>query len=271
MKRILVYKAPKLTAITYDEDSKKRLNKKKDKLEKKLKNSDMVKELKNAIGEEPEEEFSIGSEHSKKNKVSQYEKEIEEFELENFKRVNLKKKEKGTIKKNQSKLVDELEELESMNELLNLDRYLKKKDDHKEKVTLLQYLGDVEDAQKALEQDDEQPKEDQEEQVPKKRKRKEEKVKEKKEKKVHFSESLSSKKKKRQEEDEILERTLEKSENRKINQKIERNRGLVPKRKKEDKNPRLKIRSKYEKKTQKNEYSNNLIEKNTVKSKKIKV
>jgi hypothetical protein len=276
-----VYVAPKLMAVSYDEGSRNKLAKKKEKLEKKLNNSKIIQTLKDTIGEEPDFDYSVGAEFTKKKtKEDELLRDIEEYENENFTRVSLNKKQKNMLKKKNATLIpDELQEISDMNELKDLDKFLKQNEEVKEdKVTLLQYSSEKA-AKKALniEENEEPVVESKRE---KKRKHREEQQKQmESEDEYQDLEPVAKKKKRREEEYKMMNGGDNNDEKRSASNEIVANRGLVIKRKKEDKNPRLKLKHKYAKKTQslpqmrKNPgaYSGEKsIEKNVVKSKKIK-
>jgi hypothetical protein len=275
-----VYVAPKLMAVSYDEGSRNKLAKKKEKLEKKLNNSKIIQTLKDTIGEEPDFDYSVGAEFTKKKtKEDELLRDIEEYENENFTRVSLNKKQKNMLKKKQATLIpDELQEISDMNELKDLDKFLKQNEEAKEdRVTLLQYSSEKA-AKKALKiTDEEEPVVESKRE--KKRKHREEQQKQNESEEEYQDLEPVAKKKKRREEEYKMLNGGDADEKRSASNEIVANRGLVIKRKKEDKNPRLKLKHKYAKKTQslpqmrKNPgaYSGEKsIEKNVVKSKKIK-
>eukprot|EP01080_Neovahlkampfia_damariscottae_P011170 gene11170-3991_t len=257
-----IYVAPKLMAVSYEEGDKKKVTKKREKLEKKFKHGNIVQTLKDTIGEEPDFDYSVGAEFTKKKtKEDEMLRDIEEYENENFSRVSLNKRQKNMLKKKQKNLItDELSEIHSMNELNDLDKFLRQKDESKQdKVTLLQYNGNEKAAKKALKIDDDEPIEKDEEHVSKREKKR--KLKELKQKEIEEAEEsndddyqtfepVAKKKMKRDEENRILEEEIEDGK-RTASNEIVKNRGLVVKRKKEDKNPRLKLKHKYEKKSSK--------------------
>ena len=79
-----IYKAPKITATTF-EDKKDKKNRQKDEYErKKIGKSNLIEELRKEMRDEPEEVY-MGA--GKKSKASKYEDMIEEQEMENFRRV----------------------------------------------------------------------------------------------------------------------------------------------------------------------------------------
>jgi hypothetical protein len=153
-----IYVVPKTLAISYNDDSKKK-NKEKERLEKKLKNNKIIKTLKEVIDEEPETEYSIGTEHGRGyDEASVLRREVEQYENENFKQAFLSKKDKKLLRQSERQLVNEVDDLETIDELLELDKYLNKKED--KKVTLIQYLDDVNEAKRDLDIDDEEEEEE---------------------------------------------------------------------------------------------------------------
>ncbi|KAL9644708.1 hypothetical protein ABK040_012362 [Willaertia magna] len=137
-----LYKVPKMIAVHYDEDDKKKAEKQKMKAMKQIEKSNFLKEAKVIFGEEPEELYSIGTESR-----SRYLQELEKAEMENFNRRTITKKEKKIINQ-ELKIKDPLEEVSSFTEYKALDRYAKAKkaSEKNEKLAVVQYLGKAKEA-----------------------------------------------------------------------------------------------------------------------------
>jgi hypothetical protein len=154
-----VYKAPKLMPVQYDDNTVKKANKDRARLEKKLKNSEMIKTYKDMMGDEPEELASIGTEI----RQAKFLKENEEMEEDMFNRRSLSKKEKKMIMKEREKHLsgfDELRHFESSNDLENLKKYAQTKTASNTKVTLAHYSGNADQAIENLERMNEKAAED---------------------------------------------------------------------------------------------------------------
>jgi len=141
-----VYTAPKLMPVAYDNASVKKAKSDMKRLEKKIRNSEMIKAFKAEMGDEPEEMTNIGSEI----KQSSLLKDREDYETETFTRRNLTKKEKRMLRDEQDRTVDELRNLESFTDIQALEKYSKAKNTTNTKVTLAQYMGDADKAEEDL-------------------------------------------------------------------------------------------------------------------------
>lgn len=260
------YKAPKITPVLFDDKETKRQKKDKERMAKKLQNSGMVKALRSIVDEEPEEEEVIGAASKKQS----FTKQLEDFEESNMKRKVLSKREKRMLQQEQSAAVeDELENLEQMADLIRLDKQLTKTK-QPERVTLLEYVGDEEEARKSAKskyQLDEM--DNKQDDASKKRKRPE-----------HDNKNKRPAKKQRLQEDAMLEGSYEGK--RAASKKMLDNRGLTAPKRSDVKNPRVKLRNKFDHKTgnmramenksqQRNNYSGEAsIAKSVVRSKKFK-
>ena len=106
-----IYKAPKITATTFEDRKDKKIRQKDEYERKKIGKSNLIEELRKEMRDEPEEVY-MGA--GKKSKASKYEDLIEEQEMENFKRVQLTKKEKKALKNR--RLVDMEDKLEDLDD-----------------------------------------------------------------------------------------------------------------------------------------------------------
>lgn len=278
-----VYKAPKLVPVAYDDAVLKKAKGDLKRLEKKIKNSEMIKAFKASMSDEPEEIANIGSEI----KQSSFLKEREEQELESFTRRNLTKKELKKMREEREKTVDELRDLESFTDIEALEKYSKAKAATNTKVTLAQYIGDAAKAEEELEkmnkpdnennidaldeeekylrasgvlteysdEDEEEDEEDEEEPEPAVKPKKvtfQEPTRKRKRETNGKEESVKKKKNRmqvRDEEDSLLETDMRDANGKRLATKeIIENRGLVARKKKEQRNPRVKHKMKYKKK-----------------------
>ena len=106
-----IYKAPKITATTFEDRKDKKIRQKDEYERKKIGKSNLIEELRKEMRDEPEEVY-MGA--GKKSKASKYEDLLEEQEMENFKRVQLTKKEKKALKNR--RLVDMEDKLEDLDD-----------------------------------------------------------------------------------------------------------------------------------------------------------
>lgn len=105
-----IYKAPKMTAVTYEDKKDKNKRKKEEYERKKIGKTDLVDELRREMRDEPEEIF-MGI--NKKTKADKYEDMIEEAEMENFRRMQMTKKEKKAMRNRRMEdMQDKLENLD---------------------------------------------------------------------------------------------------------------------------------------------------------------
>lgn len=112
-----IYKAPKLTAVTFEDKKDKKLRQQDEYERKKIGKSRLIEELRKEMRDEPEEVF-MGA--SKKTKANKHEDMVEEMEMENFKRFQISKKEKNLMKKRRLEdMQDKLENLDDDFEAIN--------------------------------------------------------------------------------------------------------------------------------------------------------
>ena len=105
-----IYKAPKLTAVTYEDKKDKKRRQQDDYERRKIGKSDLIEEMRREMRDEPEEIF-MGA--GKKTKADKYEEMIEEHEMENFKRIQMTKKEKKAMRSRRMEdMQDKLENLD---------------------------------------------------------------------------------------------------------------------------------------------------------------
>lgn len=105
-----VYKAPKTTAVVYDDKSVKKSQQKEDYDRRKMSKTALVQELRREMADEPEEvHMGLG----RKTKTSKYEDALEQLEQSQFKRVQMTKKEMRAIRsKREEEMQDRLENLD---------------------------------------------------------------------------------------------------------------------------------------------------------------
>ncbi|KAG2382238.1 hypothetical protein C9374_005440 [Naegleria lovaniensis] len=287
------YVAPKMMAIRYDDGDERKAEKTRKKAMERIEKGKLLKELKAEFGDAPEERESVGTENR-----SKYLAQIEEAELDARHRLLLTKKDKKKIAE-ELKIKNPLAEMDSFHEFTALQRYAKSKQATSSKLALAQYIGDADEALKALEKSkagpidedglneeekamlesgaltyasdsdfDDEEEEDYEEEDSKKRKRR------------GFDKN-SSKKTKRDLEDETLEDDGRDDQGkRKADNTILKNRGIAAHKKVEQRNPRLRLKNKFNSKTggyrfgklksEKGYSGEKKIQANTVRSRKIK-
>ncbi|KAF0981140.1 hypothetical protein FDP41_012928 [Naegleria fowleri] len=286
------YVAPKMMAIRYDDGDERKAEKTRKKAMERIEKGKLLKELKAEFGDAPEERESVGTENR-----SKYLAQIEEAELDSRHRMLLTKKDKKKIAE-ELKIKNPLAEMDSFHEFTALQRYAKSKQATSSKLALAQYIGDADEALKALEKSnsaapidenglneeekamlesgaltydsdsDFDEEEDDYEEDSKKRKRR-------------GFDNINSKKTKRDLEDETLEDDRRDDQGkRKADNNTLKNRGIAAHKKVDQRNPRLRLKNKFNSKTggyrfgklksEKGYSGEKKIQTNTVRSRKIK-
>jgi hypothetical protein len=282
-----LYVPPKLMPVAYDEKTNSRAEKERRRLEERVARAPILQTVKNMLSDAPEELAQIGTDldlRPSKNKLS---KEVEEYEMENFTRLQLSKKEANKLKREQESIVDPLRELDSFADLAALDKFMKSKKSARDKITIMQYSGDADEALKAIQrannsdsdddsdnygeenedntrlskteqhmrnsgilQDNDDDDDEEEEEEEEEERPSKSTDKKRKRSQVDDDVKQPSRKKLRDEQDVLLEYD-ERDVNgkRKATPKMLKNRGLAPSRKKEKSNPRVKLRNKFGKAT----------------------
>eukprot|EP01097_Dermamoeba_algensis_P010002 TRINITY_DN720_c0_g1_i1.p1 TRINITY_DN720_c0_g1~~TRINITY_DN720_c0_g1_i1.p1 ORF type:complete len:320 (+),score=123.87 TRINITY_DN720_c0_g1_i1:961-1920(+) len=277
-----VYKAPRISAVYYQEEENAKKQHKEDlKTKEKAKRSTMINFLKEQYGDAPEElSNDVSGITDYRSQAAQHEKERDEFEEEHFIRMQISKKDKN--KKKRQMIKNDLEDFEDFADLRVLDKRaptssdlaavepLPKKAKADSGGLITDYinmdgLDDMEDLD-----DDDFYKQMTNSTTAKKQTKKSKAEAVKKEKEREFVPKWT---------DEI-----EEGDRRNVGNDIEKNRGLKPYRSKLNRNPRVKHRVKFEtalkrRKGQTKEYSapagpyggeKTGIKKNVVKSVKLK-
>ncbi|KAL0486002.1 hypothetical protein AKO1_012235 [Acrasis kona] len=301
------YVPAKLMPVTYDDKSTAKSAKAQRRLEDKVINQPIIKTIKSIYSDEPEELPQIGSNLDLRGSArAKQAKDIEDYENDNFTRVKLTKKEQRKLKQDEENLVDEIREMEKFSDLAALDQFMKsnKTTKQKDRITLMQYSGEADEALQRLqrENDSDQDDDDDDDDAPLNigrttssnhdddddegnggddlndfDSRNEQRMREMgvfgddddeegddgqddegeahdrvgdKRRRMGTSGSLQDRKRQRQEQDAMLA-SDERDEQgkRRANDKIVRNKGLMPSRQKDKSNPRVKLRNKYAKKT----------------------
>lgn len=249
-----VYKAPKLTSVAFDEGKDARKNKRDEREKERLGKTGLIADLQRELGDAPEQVFMGGA--MQKGKVSKFEEEMEREEMAMFKRITLTNKEKKAIRtKQKAEMEDRLDNLDD--DFAAINRIVKRTNAGNIEAINEDGLGNGEDLanskfgkslKKFVEKKQSQP-----------------------EKRKKFSE-LNAKKikgdseyestKQRQREKKVARKETEKqikgridteiesmgnSIQRNVNYDIMKAKGITRKRKKEDKNPRVKKRHQFEK------------------------
>ena len=105
-----VYKAPKLNTVAFEDPKDKKARQKDSYEKKKLGKSNLMQELMKEVADEPEEVY-MGV--NKRSKANEHAEMIEEDELENFRRVQMTKKERKAMRNRQLEdMQDKLENLD---------------------------------------------------------------------------------------------------------------------------------------------------------------
>mmetsp|Transcript_12333 Transcript_12333/g.18417 ORF Transcript_12333/g.18417 Transcript_12333/m.18417 type:complete len:494 (+) Transcript_12333:18-1499(+) len=154
------YKAPKLRPLNLDhknDDLRERGEEKaKERLAKRLRASNIEKELQLQIGEQPEEVESIGTERkAANNKVHELRSDIEAYEAKHYKRAKLSKKNQRMLadyeRKQGDSIHDELSELESFTDLIKLNKMNGKKSKRENTIPkLLEVHGATDEEQRKM-------------------------------------------------------------------------------------------------------------------------
>lgn len=144
------YVPPKIIPVEYDESGDKKLRRKQRELERRLQRSQMVREIKAAMSDGPEQSYSIGAEQTRDptlNRANRLAKEIEDHDLENFTRSRLSKKLRKELAEQQNRPYDALHEFNNLtdNTLSRLDDMFRDREqasNSNKRVTLMQYIAD---------------------------------------------------------------------------------------------------------------------------------
>ena len=243
-----IYKAPKITASTFEDRKDKKIRQKDEYERKKIGKSSLIEELRKEMRDEPEEVY-MGA--GKKTKTSKYEDMLEEQEMENFRRVQMSKKEKKALRnKRLEGMEDRLEDLDddfkAIQSIVKRAGAIKGKSGNDEYESAQRDVAGSKFSKSLKKMSDQQ----------KKTKFSDLKSAKIKGDEVYEKEHERRREKKAQRkevEKEIKGRVagevkdMEQSIQRNINYNIEKAKGITRKRKKEDANPRVKKRHKYEK------------------------
>ena len=108
-----VYKAPKLTAVTYEDKADKKKRMKAEYEKRRLGKSNLLEELQREMRDEPEE-LHMGGVFGKKGKATRMEEAIENQEMEDFRRIRMSKKEQKKLRA--QKFEDMQDKLETLDD-----------------------------------------------------------------------------------------------------------------------------------------------------------
>lgn len=240
-----VYRAPKLTAVDYEDKKDKKKRQKAEFQRKRLAKTDFVDEMKRELGDEPEEVFMGGV--TKKTKAAKFMDALEREEMEAFRRVTMTKKEKRALhNRNLEGMQDKLETLDD--DFAAVKSIMRRTTERQQDAAVESAERDAAQSKfaKSLKQFIEKPQ--------KKKKldaEKAQRIEHDKREKSKRREEKAARKEAAQKEFQQAKlqeiKGLNEDISRKINYDIMKAKGIVRKRKKEDKNPRVKKRHQYEK------------------------
>uniref|UniRef100_A0A7S1KLM3 Sas10 C-terminal domain-containing protein n=1 Tax=Percolomonas cosmopolitus TaxID=63605 RepID=A0A7S1KLM3_9EUKA len=244
------YVAPKLMAVASNVDKREKkltnYEKRKEKLKQRLADSGILQDIMEDFGDAPIVRESVGTMKKSGSKAVRFAHELEEYEMKNMKRVQLNKQQKKLLREaeeNLNNFDDELKNLDAFSEYVAHEA--KAKDVENEKVTLLEYLGNEEEARHFLNEQD-----NQEEKNSRKRKRIQEPAYDSGSDQSDIVDDMGpqSKKIRRLAEDKKLHVTAEVGR-RSATKKELQNRGIRANKRKDLKNSRVKFKKRYDAKT----------------------